>query len=52
MSQLELINKIKDVSIDLEEKTSDMKYKYKNKKKLEERAQQIILFVTKNLLKI
>ena len=52
MSQLELINKIKDVSIDLEEKTSDMKYKYKNKKKLEERAQQIILFDTKNLLKI
>lgn len=31
MSLLELINKIKDVSIYLEVKTSDMKYKYKKK---------------------
>ena len=31
MSLLELINEIKDVSIDLEVKTSDMKYKYKTK---------------------
>ena len=50
MSLLELINKIKYVSIDLEVKTSDMKYKYKNKKKLEERAQKIILFDTKESL--
>ena len=50
MSLLELINKIKDVSIDLEVKTSDMKYKYKNKKKSEERSQQIILFGTKESL--
>ena len=50
MSLLELINKIKDVSIDLEVKTSDMKYKYKNKNKLEERTQQIILFGTKKSL--
>ena len=50
MSLLELINNIKDVSIDLEVKTSDMKYKYKNKKKLEERAQKIILFDTKESL--
>ena len=50
MSLLELINKIKDVSIDLEIKTSDMKYKYKNKNKLEEKTQQIILFDTKDSL--
>ena len=52
MPLLALINKTKDISIDLEVKTSDMKYKYKNKTKLGERDQQIIFLVQRNLLKI
>ena len=41
---LGLINQIKDISYELEYKTIDIKYAYKNKNKTEEREEQIIAF--------
>ena len=48
---LGLINQIKDISYELEYKTIDIKYAYKNKNKTEEREEQIIAFGTKETLK-
>ena len=50
MTLLELINKVKDVSINLEIKTSVMKYKYQKKYKIEEKEKQIIVFGIKESL--
>ena len=48
---LGLINQIKDISYELEYKTIDIKYAYKNKNKTEEREEKIIAFGTKETLK-